>query len=348
MIMLAWLKKEKVENMLQVMSIDIAAQKLKVSKWMLYKYTSFHNIDVWKCKEALKEKRNLRKKQKEIDPHYNIVYGSLSKDVLKQLQMKYSIKQLCWLFHIKEEELLVKASWWQIILNQQISQGICKNCGKEKIIYDSYCDECKHSLNNSIKLFDAQTELGLKIQHLRSQGKTYKEITSELHCAHSTVSYYCSPGVQTKALSRHKQYKKTLIGKLVKRWDSFTHPRHTNPVRKDPDWNKKFRTAASEFRNRQGMNCKKENYSYKVLLKHVGGFNTFCYLTGTPINIITDDFQLDHIIPVSKGGTNEISNCGITLPVVNRMKTDMTVPELLEMCEKILKHHNYKIEKPST
>lgn len=96
------------------------------------------------------------------------------------------------------------------------------------------------------------------------------------------------------------------------------------------------------------MNCKKENYSYKVLLKHVGGFNTFCYLTGTPINIITDDFQLDHIIPVSKGGTNEISNCGITLPVVNRMKTDMTVPELLEMCEKILKHHNYKIEKPST
>ena len=40
MIMLTWLKKEKVENMLQVMSIDIAAQKLNVSKWMLYKYTS--------------------------------------------------------------------------------------------------------------------------------------------------------------------------------------------------------------------------------------------------------------------------------------------------------------------
>ena len=50
--------------MLQVMSIDIAAEKLNVSKWMLYKYTSYHNIDVWKCKEALKEKRNLRKKTK--------------------------------------------------------------------------------------------------------------------------------------------------------------------------------------------------------------------------------------------------------------------------------------------
>lgn len=88
------------------MSIDIAAEKLKVSKWMLYKYTSYHGIYVWKCKEALKEKQNLRRKQKEIDPHYNIVYGSLSKDVLKQLQMKYTIKQLCLLFHIKEEELL--------------------------------------------------------------------------------------------------------------------------------------------------------------------------------------------------------------------------------------------------
>ena len=186
----------------------------------------------------------MRKQRNEVDSHYNIVYGSLSKDILKQLQMKYSIKQLCWLFHIKEEELLVKALWWQIILNREIYLGICKNCGEETTIYDGYCNDCKQDLNKSTKLFNAQTDLGAKIQELRSQGKTYKEITNELHCAHSTVSYYCSPGVQTKALSRHKQYKKTLIGKLIKRWDNFTHPRHMNPRSMCLGWNKKFRTAA--------------------------------------------------------------------------------------------------------
>lgn len=86
---------------------------------------------------------------------------------------------------------------------------------------------------------------------------------------------------------------------------------------------------------------------YLILIKHLGGKITTCYLTGTIINIETDDYQLDHIVPVSRGGTNEIKNCGITIPVANQMKTDMTVPELLEMCEKILKHHNYKIEKPA-
>ena len=49
---------------------------------------------------------------------------------------------------------------------------------------------------------------------------------------------------------------------------------------------------------------------------------------------------------MSRGGTNEISNCGITIPVANQMKTDMTVPELLDMCEKILRNFNYKIIKP--
>ena len=83
------------------------------------------------------------------------------------------------------------------------------------------------------------------------------------------------------------------------------------------------------------------------MLEHLGGMKTKCYLTGIPINIETDDYQLDHIVPVSKGGSNEISNCGITIPVANQMKTDMTVSELLEMCEKILKNYNYKIIRSS-
>ena len=114
------------------------------------------------------------------------------------------------------------------------------------------------------------------------------------------------------------------------------------------DWNKKFRTSVSHFRCANTPKDERLTYSYHEVLEHVGGMKTECYLTGTPINLEIDDYQLDHIIPISKGGSNKISNCGITIPIANQMKTDMTVPELLEMCEKILKHHNYKVEKPST
>lgn len=92
----------------------------------------------------------------------------------------------------------------------------------------------------------------------------------------------------------------------------------------------------------------KDEYEYKVLLNHLGGIQTNCYLTGEPINLETDAYQLDHIVPLSKGGTSEITNCGITIPVANQMKTDMTVSELLDMCEKILVHYNYTVTKPST
>ena len=112
------------------------------------------------------------------------------------------------------------------------------------------------------------------------------------------------------------------------------------------DWNKKFRTSVSHFRCNNTPKDERLSYSYHDVLKHLGGKITTCYLTGTTINIETDDYQLDHIIPVSRGGTNKIKNCGITIPIANQMKTDMTVCELLDMCEKILIHHNYKVTKP--
>ena len=138
---------------------------------------------------------------------------------------------------------------------------------------------------------------------------------------------------------------KCKIANWCRKWFKLNKPQIT-PKQPHKDWNKKFRTSVSHFRC---INTSKENrldYSYKEVLDYFGGKITKCYLTGTIINIETDDYQLDHIIPVSRGGTNEISNCGITIPVANQMKTDMTVPELLDMCEKILRNFNYKIIKP--
>lgn len=71
-----------------------------------------------------------------------------------------------------------------------------------------------------------------------------------------------------------------------------------------------------------------ETYTYHDALKHLGGTSLKCYLTGTPINILTDDYQLDHILPVSKGGTNELSNMAIATIEANQMKGGLTNEEL--------------------
>ena len=56
-------------------------------------------------------------------------------------------------------------------------------------------------------------------------------------------------------------------------------------------------------------------------------------------------YNLDHIIPASRGGDNSLNNLGITHKVANTMKSDLTPEELIEWCKKILEFNNYKIEK---
>lgn len=80
-------------------------------------------------------------------------------------------------------------------------------------------------------------------------------------------------------------------------------------------------------------------------MKFIGGTSIKCYLTGQTINLEKDDYAIDHIIPISKGGTNDLANLGITFYTINQMKSDMTVDELLEKCKQILEYHGYTISK---
>jgi 5-methylcytosine-specific restriction endonuclease McrA len=71
-----------------------------------------------------------------------------------------------------------------------------------------------------------------------------------------------------------------------------------------------------------------------------------CYLTGDKINIVNGDYHLDHIFPKSRGGSNTIDNIAITTPEANLAKGALTISEFLDLCEKVLKHHNYTVIKP--
>lgn len=66
--------------------------------------------------------------------------------------------------------------------------------------------------------------------------------------------------------------------------------------------------------------------------------NPICYLTREPIDLDdVETYQLDHIIPKSKGGDSTLDNCGLLKSKVNIAKLDMTPNEFIELCKKIAK-----------
>jgi 5-methylcytosine-specific restriction endonuclease McrA len=52
--------------------------------------------------------------------------------------------------------------------------------------------------------------------------------------------------------------------------------------------------------------------------------------------------NLDHILPVARGGANELENCQVLADKVNYAKGDMTNDEFLDMVTLITKGEMYK------
>lgn len=78
-------------------------------------------------------------------------------------------------------------------------------------------------------------------------------------------------------------------------------------------------------------------FNVSQLLAKVGNRPT-CYLTGRQIDL-TDgaSYHLDHIVPLSKGGTSNLDNVGLLISDVNQMKGNLTINELKALCQEILK-----------
>lgn len=159
-----------------------------------------------------------------------------------------------------------------------------------------------------------------QILKLRSEGKSYRQIQEELGCSSGTIAYHCGKGQKEKVRDKQIELKKTVKYKVYSKIDGFLS-RNTN-------------------RNRLYLKRTEAIINYYNQIIN----NPYCYLTGEKIDLLDNSaYQLDHIIPHSKGGSNSLENMGLTTKNANQAKSDMTKDELIDLCKKILIHNGYTI-----
>lgn len=165
-----------------------------------------------------------------------------------------------------------------------------------------------------------------QILKLRKEGKSYNQIQKILGCSKGTISYHCGKGQKEKNRQRTRKRRKDAVVSKTERFICRGN---------------KIRTRDFQRERKSGKFVDGRVYDFTIDdVKNKIGDNPVCYLTGDSINIENPkDYEFDHIVPVSKGGTGNLDNLGITTKDANRAKGDMNLKEFVELCRKVVEKH---------
>jgi 5-methylcytosine-specific restriction endonuclease McrA len=160
-----------------------------------------------------------------------------------------------------------------------------------------------------------------KIIELKASGLGYRSISRELGVPIVIARYYSNPAYRKSSIEKTYRFRKS------------------KPVEV-----KLHRLIAMKMKD----SVRNDGKSFD---KHPRGFytecaktlllNPVCYITGDPIDF--EKFQLDHKIPKSRGGTDNIENLALTTPEANQMKGKMLIDELVQQCIKVLTIRGYSV-----
>ena len=178
-----------------------------------------------------------------------------------------------------------------------------------------------------------------QILKLRDLGYSYLEIQKQLKCSKGTISYHCGKGQKDKTtnrriLNRNKKHP------LYRKVEAFIYIEH-NTDRKSKVLKNSIKIFQILYQKIITFSKVNKEYNYmsftvENLLQKIGN-NPVCALTGRPIDLMNSrSYQLDHIIPRSKGGSNTLDNCQIVCREANQAKSDLSLDEFVNLCRDVV------------
>jgi len=189
--------------------------------------------------------------------------------------------------------------------------------------------------------YDQPTKYKLEILKLKKDGYDYKEIAKKVGCSVKTSRYWCDTKYRDKIIKRDKEYRKRNKEKISKIQSSYYRKSglHHALYRKVYNFHVDqtlYKTNKSVTLEKQGIELSFTIDDVKKLFKAQGGR---CALTNKKLVLKnTTEWQLDHMIPRTRGGDNSISNCQILSKEANAAKWNMTNSEFIKLCKKVIKH----------
>lgn len=167
-----------------------------------------------------------------------------------------------------------------------------------------------------------------QILKLRAEGKTYNEIKKELNCSKGTIAYHCGKNQKQKSNLRTKKNRKS--------------PKtHLNHILNTRYYNIFIRGAKKNIKGHR----EKSNFSLSDFKRHILN-NPVCYISGEILDLnLNNTWQVDHIIPLSKGGKTTLDNIKPVSKKANKSKSDLLLKDFLKLCEQCLMYHGYKVSR---
>ena len=189
------------------------------------------------------------------------------------------------------------------------------------------------------------SELSEKIFSLRNKGYSYNQISAELSCSKGTVSYHLGNGQKNKTAERQRKRLSSTSGKLDNKITRFSGP----SIQPNYDYGSvNDKRTPSRLRSDKVGDFQKDMATKRRHAKSFGwsdvigkfGTDPVCYLTGDSLDYDKPrEYEFDHIVPRSSGGTNEIDNLGLATKNANRAKGKLSLVEFVDLCEKVARYH---------
>lgn len=175
-----------------------------------------------------------------------------------------------------------------------------------------------------------------QILNLRKKGLSYNDIQQKLKCSKSTISYHCGQDQKIKKNQRQQQRRSSNV--LIQKVENFRNRKSKNIIydldNRDP--HKILYMKLQRFSMNRKTRKVKQQFSLQDLIDKIGD-NPTCYLTGRPIDLSDGrSYHLDHIVPISRGGSNDLSNCQIACKEANQAKNNLSYNEFVKLCQEVI------------